>query len=87
MKPFLFPVINLLLPIEEDELTPPTVVQEGVVELRRDGEVFSFDCQETPDDLDSGTPQRPQHFTTSATRSDRKRASCRETVYSILTAV
>ena len=28
---------------EDVELTPPTVVQEGVVELRRDGEVFSFD--------------------------------------------
>ena len=31
---------------EDVELTPPTVVQEGVVELRRDGEGFSFDCQE-----------------------------------------
>ena len=59
---------------EDDELAPPTVVQEeGVVELRHDGEVFSFDCQEIPDDLDSDTRQGPQHFTTSATRSDRKR--------------
>ena len=38
-------------------------------------------CQEIPDDLDSDTQQGPQHFTTSATRSDRERASCRETVY------
>ena len=37
---------------EDDELAPPTVVQEeGVVELRHDGEVLSFDCQEIPDDF------------------------------------
>ena len=67
---------------EEDELTPPTVVQEGVVELRRDGEVFSFDCQEIPDDLDSDTGRDLNTFTTSATRSDRKRVHVENSIFS-----
>jgi len=73
---------------EEDELTPPTVVQEGdelgLVEVDA---VLSFDCQEIPDGLDSDTGRDLNTFTTSATRSDRERASCRETVYFPQTAV
>ena len=44
--------------------------------------VLSFDCQEIPDDLDSDTRQGPQHFTTSATRSDRKRVHVENSIFS-----
>ena len=42
---------------------------------------FRF-CQEIPDDLDSDTQQGPQHFTTSATRSDRKRVHVENSIFS-----
>ena len=45
-------------------------------------EVLSFDCQEIPDDLDSDTGRDLNTFTTSATRSDRKRVHVENSIFS-----
>ena len=51
----------------------------GLVEVDA---VLSFDCQEIPDDLDSDTGRDLNTFTTSATRSDRKRVHVENSIFS-----